>query len=92
MKKLWLIIMLLAFVVMLYAPAVVAAPPGSDSGMSQTDSDDPDDGINPPEDPPDTDPWSPGGKMIAPTSNEDNVQTRFWIVVEIWSIKLIWVH
>ena len=92
MKKLWLIIVLLAFVVMLYAPAVVAAPPGSDSGMSQTDSDDPDVGINPPEDPPDADPWEAGSKIITPDQNENNDPLDFRVVIKIWSIRLIFVR
>ncbi|PKK83606.1 MAG: hypothetical protein CVT49_07570 [candidate division Zixibacteria bacterium HGW-Zixibacteria-1] len=91
MKKLWLLIVLVAFLAMLYAPAVVAAPPGSDDGLMTPDGSDPGGTIDPPPpiDPPDGDPWDPGAKIIAPRNDDKTVQSEFWVVIKIWSIRII---
>jgi len=91
MRKVLTLIVLLAFFVMSFAPAIVAAPPSGDGGFSvnnnSTDGEDPP--TDPPVDPPDGDPWEPGAKVIAPNDDGTDAQTEFWIVIKIWSVKVI---
>ena len=68
MRKLVTLMIMLALFAMCFAPAVVAAPPGSNDGMAGTQGSDPDGGTNPPDppppiDPPDDDPWGSGNKI-----------------------------
>jgi hypothetical protein len=90
MRKLVTLMIMLALFAMCFAPAVVAAPPGSDNGMAGTNGADPDGGEDPPIDPPDGDPWEPAGKMATP--DEDNMDMDFWLVIKIWSIRIICVR
>jgi len=93
MRKLITLLIMLAMCAMLLTPAVVAAPPGADGSMAGTDGDDPDGDsdpppIDPPIDPPDDDPWSPSGKMVAPTGEEDN-GFDVWFSIRLWSAKIV---
>ncbi|RKX29229.1 MAG: hypothetical protein DRP46_07500 [Candidatus Zixiibacteriota bacterium] len=91
MRKVLTLIVLLAFFVMSFAPAIVAAPPSGDGGFSvnnnSTDGEDPP--TDPPVDPPDGDPWSPGSKIVPLSGDDDNIKTDFWILIKIWSVKVI---
>jgi hypothetical protein len=91
MKKLTTIFVLLAFLMAMLLPAVVAAPP--DSGDNSTQSTDPDDPIPPGDD----DPWGVGHKPSVYGSNDDAISGAkqgndlgsFRIVIKVWEIRLI---
>ena len=92
MRKLLTLIALLAFFVMSFTPAIVAAPPTGDGSFSinGTDSDGGEDPPpDPPIDPPDGDPWSPSGKMIFTDNDSPDTDLVFLVKVRILCVKVI---
>jgi hypothetical protein len=91
MRKLITIFVLLAFLMVMLSPAIVAAPPGTDSSTSSTDGSDPGDPTFP------DDPWG-GTLKAAPQTPADDDDTsnskidfteKLWFVVKILSIRLV---
>ncbi len=91
MRKVLTLIVLLAFFVMSFAPAIVAAPPSGDGGFSvnnnSTDGEDPP--TDPPVDPPDEDPWSPSGKLVFTSDDNPDSDFVFWVKVRVLCVRVI---
>ncbi|UCD94121.1 MAG: hypothetical protein JSU69_10190 [Candidatus Zixiibacteriota bacterium] len=89
MRKLITIFVLLAFLMVMLSPAIVAAPPGT--GGNSTQGSDPGDPTFP------DDPWG-GTLKAAPQTQPDDDKTsgpgvdsveKLWIVVKVWSIRFV---
>ena len=91
MRKLITIFVLLAFLMVMLSPAVLAAPPGTGGNTNSTDGSDPGDPIFP------DDPWG-GTLKAAPQAQSDDDDTsdsrfdfadKLWFVVKVLNIRLV---